>query len=534
MTNLTGLAARHAGRPLLLTPRAALELANRVRAVDAEAAVRPGRFSALIRRLAGLDQRPMAMDDDEDYVPVPLEARLAYAPLYAGEPDDVGYCWTLKDGVALMQIDKPLLDRGEIFCGEVYHGYDTLLRGLREAQADDRVKAIFIREATPGGVVATGLPALAEHMRETSARAGGKPIHVYADMACSAGYWIASAADRIVSGRVGLVGSIGAVIVHENWSGALAKAGVEITPIQFGEAKTDGAWFAALSDRARADLQAEIDQCGRDFVADVVAGRPQLSPEEVLATQAAVFMGHHDEPERSALALKLVDAVASEEAAFSELRDQVAGGSPTVTVPGSPATAGSARDRASASPAKEAPVAKTPKAGGKPSATSQNAKAVAAAQAAVRKAQADLARIQAQAAEEAPADDEDIEDSPDASTEGEDETAPDAVEGDEDEVGGEDDQTEAEKISASPEAASNPAAAMAAIRTGQTYEQFKASAAAFGSGGGRRQLESTLKDSPRLGADASSSGAGKVTAGLDPRAIYARRAERARSGGAKA
>lgn len=518
MSNLTSLATRHAGRPLLLTPRAAFELANRVRDVDAEASVKPGRFSALIRKLAGRDRQPTAMDDDGDYTPVPMETRLAYTPLYAGEPDDFGFCWTLKDSVALMQIDKPLLDRGEMFCGEVYHGYDTILQGLREANEDDRVRAIFIREATPGGVVASGLPALAEYMRENSARGGGKPIHVYADMACSAGYWIASGADKIVSGRVGLVGSIGAVIVHENWSGALDKAGVEITPIQFGDAKTDGAWFASLSERARADLQAEIDQCGRDFVADVVAGRPQLSPEEVLATQAAVFMGHHDEASRSALGLKLIDAIASEEKAFTELRDQVAGAK-TNTVPGSPASAGSARDRASASPAKEAPVAKTPKAGGKPSAST----ALAAAQAAARKAQAEVARLKAEAAEDAPpTDEEDDTETPEADID-DDEADPDAEGG---EAEGDDDQTEAEKIAGSPEAEANPKAATAAITAGLTYAQFRKTSAAF-SGVGARRLEATLKGSPRLGADATSGG-NKASAGLDPTAIYKRRAERAK------
>lgn len=522
MSNLTSLATRHAGRPLLLTPRAAFELANRVRAVDHDAVVKPGRFSALVRKLAGVGRQPVAMDDAEDYTPARLETRLAYAPLYAGEPDDYGFCWTLKDSVALMQIDKPLLDRGEIFCGEVYHGYDTILQGLREANEDDRVRAIFIREATPGGVVASGLPALAEYMRENSARGGGKPIHIYADMACSAGYWIASGADKIVAGRVGLVGSIGAVIVHENWSAALEKAGVEITPIQFGEAKTDGAWWAALSDRARADLQAEIDQCGRDFVADVIAGRPQLSAEEVLATQAAVFMGNHDDPTRSALGLKLIDAIASEEAAFAELRDQVAGSKPS-TVPGSTASAGSARDRASASPAKEAFVANKPKAGGKPSVRT----ALATAQAAARKAAAEVQRLKAEAAED---DADDVE----AEDEGDDADIPkedgaddvDDVEAD-DQADDDAEQTEAEKIAGSPEAATNPKAATAAISAGLTYAQFRKTSAAF-AGGGQRQLEATLKGSPRLGADGSQGGRGKSAAGLDPNAIYRRRADRAK------
>lgn len=521
--DLTSLATRYAGRPLLLTPRAASELADRVRAVDHGAAVREGRFSALIRKLSGRDRQPSAMDDDDGEGP-DFGERAAYSPRYIGEADDHGFCWSLKDGVALMNIEGPLLDRGEYFCGDIYHGYDTILAALREASDDERVRGIFVRAATPGGVVAGGLPALAEWMRENGARGGGKPIHVYADMACSAGYWFASSADRIIAPRVGLVGSIGAVIVHENWSKALEEVGVEITPIQFGAKKTDGAWWEALSDSAREDLQAEIDQCGRDFVADVVAGRPQLSAEEVIATEARVFMGHHDAGERSALALKLVDAHASEEAAFAELRDMVAGSGPlsnnapsggsasstrgaqASTPATGTSTAGAARGRASASAAKEAPVANKPKAGGKPS----RAAAIAAAQAAVRKAQANLARAEAadndeeedQVEGEAPADEE-IE----AAAEGEGDDVPTDEEDGDDEAA-----PEAQAIAASAEAASHPALALTAIQTGQSLAQFKANVKAAGANAGRNQLAATLGGAPRLGADGASGAKKRLSA----------------------
>lgn len=498
--DLTSLATRYAGRPLLLTPRAASELADRVRAVDHGAAVREGRFSALVRKLAGRDRRPAAMDDDEDEGP-DFGERAAYTPRYIGEADDHGFCWSLKDGVALMNVEGPLLDRGEYFCGDIFHGYDTILAALREASEDERVRGIFVRESTPGGVVAGGLPALAEWMRENGARAGGKPIHVYADMACSAGYWMAASADKIIAPRVGLVGSIGAVIVHENWSKALKEVGVEITPIQFGAKKTDGAWWEALSDSAREDLQAEIDQCGRDFVADVVAGRPQLSADEVIATEARVFMGHHDAAERSALALKLVDAHASEEAAFAELRDMVAGSGSVSTPATGTQTAGAARGRASASAAKEASMATKPKAGGKPS----RAAAIAAAQSAVRKAQAQLARAQASAEES------EEEDQADAETPAEDEidaaaTAEGEGEGEGEEMtddeGADGESDDAKAIAASAEAQSHPALAMAAIRTGQTMAQFRDNVKAAGANAGRNQLASTLGGARRLGADA--------------------------------
>lgn len=522
MSNVTSLATRFAGRPLLLAPTAAVELAERVRSVDLDAVTRPGRFSALVRSLGRKARTRMAMEDDDLPPPEPMESRLAYAPLYAGEPEDLGFCWALKDGIALMQVDKPMLDRGEIFCGEVYHGYDTVLQGLREAMADTRVKGIFIRMATPGGVVAGGLSALSDYVRLNNAKAGGKPIHVFADMACSAGYWSICGADRISAPRVGVIGSIGAVIVHESWSEALKKAGVEITPIQFGASKTDGAWFATLSDKARDDLQAEIDQIGRDFVAAVVAARPQLSETDVLATQAAVFLGHHDDPARSALALKLIDAHASEEEAFGALRDSLAAmdGAPDFVPENKPSAVG-ARDRATASPAKEATVALKPKAGGKPTALSR-------AKAAARKANADVARLEAQSDDGVEDEDQDVLSAED-STDDDDQGDADAeIDGAEDEEGDEEegDQSQAQKIAASPEASANPAAANAAIASGMTFAQFKGQMkAAKAQGGGGRRLAGVLGGSARLGADSK---VGGRTSGLDPSAIYRRRANRSR------
>lgn len=508
--DLTSLATRYAGRPLLLTPRAAQELADRVRAVDHGAAVREGRFRAMIRKLSGgRDRQRLAMDDDDGEGP-DFGERAAYAPRYVGEPEDHGFCWSLSEGVALINIEGPLLDRGEYFCGEIYHGYDTILAALREASADERVRGIFVRVSSPGGLVAGGLSALAAWMRENRESAGGKPIHVYADMACSAAFWFSCSADRIWSPRVGLTGSTGAVIVHENWAQALDKMGVEITPIVFGAKKTDGAWWEALSDSAREDLQAEIDQCGRDFVADVVAGRPQLTAEEVLATEARVFMGHHDDPSRSALALKFIDEIASEEEAFTALRDHVANGARTFSTPapGTPAAA-APREGAPATSDKEARVAKhTPKGG-------RAASAITAAREAVRRAQADLRRAEAAASAEA-ADDED--ETEDLDPEAADDTAPAEDEDQDDPQASADDEDaegDAKAIAASAEAQSQPALAMAAIRSGQSLSQFKASVAALGgqASGGRNQLASTLGNAPRLGADVAGGGKGKTAGG---------------------
>lgn len=510
--DLTSLATRYAGRPLLIAPRQAEEIARRIQALDGQAFARPSRLSALLRKLSGGRPEPMAMEDD-DRDEVPLGERAAYAPFFIGDPDDMGFCWALKDGVALMEADTALGARGEDYCGVFYHGYDTLLVAMREALADTRVKALFLRLESPGGVVAGGLPALAEFMRGARAAAGGKPIWVYADMAASAAYWIAAQADRIIAPRVGLVGSLGAVMVLEDWSGALDKAGLKIESIEFPEGgfKTEGAWWKALTDEGRKVLLAEIAQCGRDFFADVVAGRPQLTIEQLTDTRANVFMANHDDPAMSGLALGLVDAIADEETAFNELRDLIAG-SPTQSIPatGTPSAA-APRGRASAT-AKEAPVAKkTQGASGAPT--------VAAARSALSQAQAELRRAEAAATEAEAAEGED-EDAPPADTDtpADPDTAT-AADDDEDPT-----QSEAQKIAASPEAAANPALANAAVRDGLTFAQFQGQAKAAETGGnGPRRLESVLGGSPRLGSDAPGKTAG---AGLDTKAIYAKRAAR--------
>ena len=322
MTNLTQLTTRFARRPLLLEPSAANALVRHLAAGDPRGMRSESRLDAVLRKIGLGRAQPVAMHDDVDAEPIDTSPS-CYSPLWAeqryGDPSDTGFGWSLIQGVAMMEVATALSDRGEFFCGTFYHGYDTLMAAMREASADERVKGLFIRMMCPGGPVAGGLPELAEFMRTIRASAGGKPIHIFADMACSAAYWVASSADFISAPRVGLVGSIGAVIVHEDWSESLSRDGIKITPIQFGAKKTDGAWWASLSETALADLQAEIDQCGRDFVADVTLGRPKLTSEALIGTQAAVFMGHHDDDTRSGLALGFVDAIESEQAAFDRL-----------------------------------------------------------------------------------------------------------------------------------------------------------------------------------------------------------------------
>lgn len=324
MTDLRSIAARAMARPILMLERDALDIAQRIFQADPRA-LRSERWPFLgWLRAAGI--RPKAFDDD-DYAaqaddPLPPGGH-AYCPHWmeeqGGPDDELPLGMSLKDGIACLNIDTAISARGSEVCGQWYHGYDTIAAALRNAFADERVKGIFIRFETPGGVVDDGIDEVTEILRANREAAGGKPVWGFCDVAASAGYWIASQCDRLISPKNGITGSIGAVIVHWEYSAALRKDGIKVTPIQFGAQKTAGAYFSELSDVALADMQAWVDQAGRDFVAAIVAGRPSLTEEQCLATEARIYTGHHDEPERSALGIGLVDELMREREAFEAL-----------------------------------------------------------------------------------------------------------------------------------------------------------------------------------------------------------------------
>lgn len=321
-------------RPQLITPDAAEHFAARLLSLDDRAFDRRANPLSMLRRLSAAWAKrpaaPVAMEDDDDDDDRPREPvkPKAYAPMWMGQPDAEGETgWVLKSGVGVLNIDTPLVENGFGFCGTFFHGYDTIQAAVQEMDADDRVKGIFIRWESPGGVVAPGIYDLTSHLqaRSRDAKEGAKQILSYCDQACSAAYWLPAQTDRLVAPSVGVVGSIGAVMTHVSYAGMYEKAGVTVTPIQFGAHKTDGADFKALSDEARANMQAVIDNLGEDFLAAVEAGRgAKLTADMARATQARVYLATHRDASHSGLAQGFVDAIGPQPQAFAEFAAEVA------------------------------------------------------------------------------------------------------------------------------------------------------------------------------------------------------------------
>lgn len=313
MRNPALLAAELTGRPLLMLEASVLPYAQML-----GVAASGERRSGLAAFIGGA--RKLFAAEGEVEADAIVSGPEASLPMWMGEPDAVGFGWVLKDGIAVLTIEGPLMENGFGWGDCWYHGYDTLLMAFEEMAADANVLAIMGRVRTNGGIAAPGLPQLAKFIRGARAKAGGKPIWFYCDRAYSAGYWVVSSGDYVVAPREGGIGSLGAVITHCEASKGLKDDGITVTKFKFGLKKTDGAFDEPLSETAKTDMTADAQQCGRWFVADVLAGRENLTEEVVIGTEAGCFFGDSDDPAYSALKVGLIDAVMTEREAFAALK----------------------------------------------------------------------------------------------------------------------------------------------------------------------------------------------------------------------
>ncbi len=176
-------------------------------------------------------------------------------------------------------------------------------------QIRERVRAvtgpITLKIDSPGGDVAGCF----ELARDIRAMAAGRPITAYVDgQACSAGYALACAADRIVVPSTGAVGSIGVVTGVVDATAANTAQGLRIEMVTSGARKADGNPNNPLTDEVLAAVQGTVDKLAQVFF-DWVAVRRGFDPKYL---EAAIFHG------QDAVSQGLADAVMT----WSELRSE--------------------------------------------------------------------------------------------------------------------------------------------------------------------------------------------------------------------
>lgn len=157
-----------------------------------------------------------------------------------------------------------------------------LADALTQAGEDPTVSAVILEINSPGG----GVTASADMHDEILdfKRSSDKPVVVsMADTAASGGYYIATAADRIVAQETTLTGSLGVYLGLLNFSEAAEKYGITQEYVRSGEFKTMGDPFRQLSDDEREIFQSIVDENYNEFVDVIVEGRdlPESEVREI-------------------------------------------------------------------------------------------------------------------------------------------------------------------------------------------------------------------------------------------------------------
>jgi signal peptide peptidase SppA len=264
-----------------------------------------------------------------------LQSRLS------AERDSESKPYRMVRSTAQIDIMGPLARRGYEGWFWSIDGYDFIESRFAAALADPTVESVVLHIDSPGGA-ASGVFETAARMR-AMAKASGKKVVAYADdMAASAAYALATAADEIYLPESGIVGSIGVLGVLAEQSVMLQKLGINVRVVTTGQQKADGHPAVALTEDVVKRYQARVDHLGDLFFALVAEAR-NMTPRDVKRLEAGVFQG------AAAKAAGLADGVMS----FAEVLDTMTSASNAgqtsgkerveMTIDATAATSGSAK-----------------------------------------------------------------------------------------------------------------------------------------------------------------------------------------------
>ena len=200
--------------------------------------------------------------------------------------------------VAVVKIDGAIGKRLTQMEMDCYGGVDLddTDQVLSAALTDPRVQTVVLDIHSPGGSVI----GVHETYTRIMALAETKEVHAFVNaMACSAGYYIASAADHIAAAPSAIVGSIGVYMAMLDASRWYENEGLKINVMQGGKWKTMGAEWKPLTDEERAKLQAGVDALFTQFRAAVNEKRPQVAASTMegqwMTAQEGLDLGLVDE-----------------------------------------------------------------------------------------------------------------------------------------------------------------------------------------------------------------------------------------------
>lgn len=227
---------------------------------------------------------------------------------YAGQVDYKTYDVSYHGNVGVIHISGIISRHADMlasFFGIGSAAIENIAKDFQSLLDNEEVKSIILDFDTPGGAI-TGVNELAEIIYNAR---GIKPIKAYVTgMACSAGYFLASACDEIIIDEMGQVGSIGVmrVVSKQNDKSVIFKSSQ--SPMKNIEAD---------SELGKAEYQAKVDYLASIFI-DKVAKYRGITSDEVInrGNKGGVLVG------AVAVTAGLADRLGSMDSLINELNNK--------------------------------------------------------------------------------------------------------------------------------------------------------------------------------------------------------------------
>ncbi len=181
--------------------------------------------------------------------------------------------------IAVVHLDgaiAPGRSREDVVLGRIA-GVESLVEALEELEEDDSVDAVVLRIASPGGLdtASDSVWRAAQRVRDT-----GKPLLAsFGDVAASGGYWVATAAERVVATPLTTTGSIGVFAGKFAMGGLFEHIGVSAERVDLGGSPGWSSLAAPLDDEERARLREGLEETYEAFLERVATARGMTTDE---------------------------------------------------------------------------------------------------------------------------------------------------------------------------------------------------------------------------------------------------------------
>lgn len=225
-------------------------------------------------------------------------------------------------GIQVINVQGPL-EHHEGWC---WDSYENIVRRVHCAMSGEKAgqdtsakpdpaRAVALRIDSPGGEAAG---TMSMHRKLRSMRKHyDVPLYAYADeLAASAAYALASAADEIWLPDTGVVGSVGVIATLYDRTKQNDMYGLHIELVTSGKYKADNHADRPLDDGIRGRVQRRVLDMAERFWG-IVADARASDPKSVAQLEAATFMG------KRAVRAGLADGVADFDAFLSIVKESL-------------------------------------------------------------------------------------------------------------------------------------------------------------------------------------------------------------------